>query len=174
MYALEEQAFCKTTHRVPLAQGPSDGNITSSHVLDKIKQDDNVPLKPKARIAPHGYEDMARTDLRSDWASCPSYGVQILLSIAPIRKWHLPRLDVKASFLQNGAGRVIFTLCRQKIVLTSKRAYGYCWPLYRTFSRQIQNMNFKQMLFSLFCPAKRCTQYLSWFIYFEIDMVSLS
>lgn len=56
-YVKEKESFKKTGCIVPRAQVDSSANIISSHVLYRIKIDNNKVLELKTRVASHGFED---------------------------------------------------------------------------------------------------------------------
>lgn len=101
-YNSGEEDFKKTVKTVPIDEVPKDANVISSHVIYKVKVNDDKSLKLKARIAPHGNEDSIKNELRSDCAMCPPLGVRIILSIATLFAWILTAIDVKTAFLQTG------------------------------------------------------------------------
>lgn len=102
-YGKEERAFSKTAGLVRLRQVPADANVISSHVLYKVKKDNDESLRLKARIPAHGIEDSTRNDLRSDCSMSAAHEVRIRLSTAVPRKWTLIKLDVESTILQTGA-----------------------------------------------------------------------
>lgn len=65
-YDAEETSFLNTVKIVPHSDVPSDANIVNSHVLYKVKNNDDGSLKLKARIAPHCNEDDLKDFLTSD------------------------------------------------------------------------------------------------------------
>lgn len=56
-YKDQEEEFCKHVLRIPVADIPADANVIRSHVIYKVKRNDNATLMLKAQIAPHGSED---------------------------------------------------------------------------------------------------------------------
>ena len=69
-----------------------------------MKQNDDESLKLKARIAPHGNDNL-KNILSKDCATCPTTGLRILDSIASLYNWKLYKADVKAAFLQTGEAK---------------------------------------------------------------------
>lgn len=104
-YKAEEETFLKTVRPVLKSKVPPSSNIINSHVLYKIKQNDDGSLKLKARIAPHGNEDTLKDLLTKDCTTCPPTGLRILESIASLFGWTLHKADVKAAFLQTGTAQ---------------------------------------------------------------------
>ena len=110
-YKAEEETFLKTVRPVTHDKIPAGSNVISSHVLYKVKQNDEGSLKLKARIAPHGNEDDLKDVLSKDCMPCPPTGIRILESLASLFGWPVYRADVKAAFLQTGDSPVYITLC---------------------------------------------------------------
>ena len=102
-YMHEEDSFTKTVKIVPRDKLPNGANVVNSHVLYKIKKNDDVSLKLKARIAPHGNEDNIKNDLSTDCTTCPPSGLRIVESVASLHGWKVHKADVKSAFLQTGA-----------------------------------------------------------------------
>ena len=104
-YNREEESFVKTVKIVSRDEVPPQANVIGSHVLYKLKLNDDGSLKLKARIAPHGNEDDLKDLLASDCSTCPPTGLRIVESIASLMKWRLYKADVKSAFLQTGPAR---------------------------------------------------------------------
>ena len=110
-YHEEEESFKRTVRVVARSTVPSNANVISSHVIYKIKVNDDESLKLKARIAPHGNEDSLKHEMRADCSMCAPMGIRLLISIATIYKWRLTKVDVKSAFLQTGAAeRQVFVI----------------------------------------------------------------
>lgn len=60
---------------------PPDAN-TISHVAYKFKLNDDLSLKLKARIAPHGNEDNDKDVMKTDCCMCFPLGIRVVLSIS--------------------------------------------------------------------------------------------
>ena len=131
-YRDEEATFLKTVSVVPRSEVPSDANVINSHVLYKLKDNDDGSLKLKARIAPHGNEDNLKDILASDCSTCPPSGLRILQSVATIKKWTIYKADAIAAFLQTGkAQRQVYvkppnesSMRRSHLWLLDTAAYG--------------------------------------------------
>lgn len=114
---LEEADSKKTAKMCPLSEMPHTANILSSHVIYKLKVDDDRSLKLEASIAAHGNEESARDLLRSDCSMCPPAGFRIVTSIATLMKWRLTKIDIKTAFLQSGkAERDVFVALNRKVL----------------------------------------------------------
>lgn len=125
-YEKEEGEFYKTIKVVPISELPTDANIVNSHVLYKVKHNDDQSLKLKARIAPHGNEDDIRNTLTKDCASCPPTGIRTVQSIATLKRWKLVLGDVKSAFLKTGeAERDVYVKPPQE----SKMRTSHVWLL---------------------------------------------
>jgi len=98
-YAIEQKKFTDTVKEIHAKSVPNNSNVITSHVIYKIKANDDGSLKMKARIAPHGNKDRDREDLKSDSATCPPTGIRVLLSIASLMKWPLAKIDFTSAFL---------------------------------------------------------------------------
>ena len=101
-YQLEEDSFIKTVKLVHVSDVPKDANIITSHVIYKVKSNDDGTYKMKARIAPHGNKDKEKEQLKTDSCPCPPTGIRMLLSLATIMKWPVAKIDFKSAFLQTG------------------------------------------------------------------------
>lgn len=107
-YALEyafkaQQSSSNMTVRLVAATDvPQTENLISSHVMDKILVNEDLNLKLKALISPHGNEDSLKLDLNSDCAMCFPIGIRTFLSNASLKGWRLSKHDVKTAFLQSG------------------------------------------------------------------------
>lgn len=130
-YTREEEKFKQTVKEVHVSAVPDNANIISSHVIYKIKKNDDGSYKMKARIAPHGNKDKERENLKSDSATCPPTGIRVLLSIASLLQWPLAKVDFTSAYLQTGpALRDVYVIppreCRNRsnywLLLTA--AYG--------------------------------------------------
>ena len=74
----------------------------NSHVIYKLKYNDDKTLALKARIAPHGNEDDEKEILTTDCQTCPPTGIRIILSVASLFGWKIKRADAKGAFLKTG------------------------------------------------------------------------
>lgn len=59
-YTVEEDSFLKTVESFQRKTVRTSANVISSYVVYKLKFDDNQALVLKARIVPHGNEDIQR------------------------------------------------------------------------------------------------------------------
>lgn len=59
-FYIEERDFKKTVQSIAINKIPKAPNIINSHVIYKIKHNDDKNLNLKARIVPHGNEDSMR------------------------------------------------------------------------------------------------------------------
>ena len=101
-YQKEKSKFMKTVREVSVDKVPKGSNVITSHVIYKVKANDDGKLKMKARIAPHGNKDKDRDLLKTDSAQCLPTGIRILISIAMIMKWLLAKINFFSAFLQTG------------------------------------------------------------------------
>lgn len=93
---------------------PHDTNIISSHIIYKVKLNDDSTLKLKARIASHGNEDSDKDLMRTDCCICSPIGIRFIFSSATYRSWPIIRIDVKTALLQSDPAS------RQVIVIPTK------------------------------------------------------
>jgi len=101
----EEELFTKNVRLVHVNDVPKNANIITSHVIYKVKINDDGSKKMKARIAPHGNKDKLRHTLKTDSAMCPPTGIRLLLSLTTIFKWPLAKIDFTSAFLQTGEAK---------------------------------------------------------------------
>lgn len=99
----EEDSFKQKVEFVSRSSLFSDATFIRSHVIYKVKVDDDSHLHTRSRIAPHGNEESVNDYLRTDHASCAPTWVRIVQSVCMIRKWALTQIDAKSSFFQTGS-----------------------------------------------------------------------
>eukprot|EP00737_Agarophyton_chilense_P004392 gb/GEZJ01005506.1/.p1 GENE.gb/GEZJ01005506.1/~~gb/GEZJ01005506.1/.p1 ORF type:complete len:142 (-),score=23.29 gb/GEZJ01005506.1/:1729-2154(-) len=104
-YKKKEESFKREVREVPVTKVPKEANIIKSHVFYKVKNCDDDSQVLKARIAPHGNKDKDKLNLKTDSATCPSFGIRMLLSVSVLCKWILANIDSKTAFLQTGDTR---------------------------------------------------------------------
>lgn len=110
-YQIEEENFLKTVKIVPISDVPDGANVIGSHVLYKVKKNDDESLKLKSRIAPHGNEDDLKEELTTDCAVISPLGLRIVQSIAALFGWPIDLGDVKTAFLKSGeAEREVYVI----------------------------------------------------------------
>lgn len=98
----EETPFKKTVTAVSLHDVPPNANSIGTHFIYKVKSVDNTVLSLKARITPHGNEDIIKGELGSDCEMCSHVLMRILSSTESLFGRPLHKLDVKAAFQQTG------------------------------------------------------------------------
>lgn len=99
----DERELKKTVQVIHKSALPSNDNVISSHTIYKVKIIDDQTLKMKAKIKPHGNDDIIKAELRSDCNMCSPSGLIIVLSVASLKGWRITKADVKAEFLHTGA-----------------------------------------------------------------------
>ena len=104
-YRDEVLKFLKTVREVPIHEVPKNSSTITSHVIYKVKENDDGSFKMKARIAPHGNKDKEKLMLKTDSSQCPPTGMGILLSIAAMMQWPLAKIDFTSAFLQTGEAK---------------------------------------------------------------------
>lgn len=83
---VEEEIFKKHVEVVPRSNISHDVSFIRSHVVYKVKLEDDGLFMMKARIAPHRNGDSIKEYLRTDCASCAPTEISIVLSVCTIRK----------------------------------------------------------------------------------------
>lgn len=81
---------------------PRDSNIITSHVVYKIKTDEEGRRKLKARIVPHGNHDNEKDCIRKDSSNAPLLVFRLLLSLVTFLGLRIGTADIKGAFLQSG------------------------------------------------------------------------
>ena len=104
-YHDEELKFLKTVREVPIHGAPKNSNIITSHVIYKVKENDEGSLKMKARIGLHGNKGKEKQMLKTNFSQCPPTGIRIFLSIAAMMQWPLAKIDFTRAFLQTGEAK---------------------------------------------------------------------
>ena len=69
-YQEEQQKFMKTVREVSVHKIPKDSNTITSHVIYKVRQNDDGSLKMNARVAPHGNKHKEKGNLKTDSSQC--------------------------------------------------------------------------------------------------------
>lgn len=102
VYGSEEEHLLQTVCSVRTSDGPVDSNVIDSHVIYKVKQDDEKVLAPKPSIAPHGTEDDMKGHLMNDFTTCVRTELRTLESIFSLKGWKDSRGDFKTASLKSG------------------------------------------------------------------------
>ena len=76
----------KTVREYSIDNVRENSNVIASHVIYKVKANDNESLKMKAPIVPHGNKCKDRFELKTDSVHGPPSGTHILIHIATIMK----------------------------------------------------------------------------------------
>lgn len=87
---------------VPDNNVPRDANVISSHVVYRIKTDEEGARMLKARIVPHGNHDDEKDDIRKDSSNAPLYIIRLLLSLVTFMGFRIGTADIKGAYLQSG------------------------------------------------------------------------
>lgn len=88
----------KNVKMVLISEVPKHANIVRSHVLYKVKINDDGSFIMKFKIAPHDNEDSEMDLLRTECAVCPPTGIGVLSLIAAIFKCTLIKPNSKRLF----------------------------------------------------------------------------
>jgi len=81
---------------------PRNANVISSHVVYKLKTDEDGSRKLKARIVPHGNHDDEKDDVRKDSSNAPLHVIRLLLSLVTFFDFRIATADITGAFLQSG------------------------------------------------------------------------
>lgn len=94
-YNAEEEHFLLTANVVSRSIFRTYATIIGSHVICKVKLNDDDSFTLKDRIATHGNEDSRKEVLQSDCSMCPPIGVRLELSSPSLRRWRIVKSHVK-------------------------------------------------------------------------------
>lgn len=105
-----EQAFNKehdsnwanAYEMVPEKSVPRNANTITSHVVYKVKTNEEGDRELKARIVPHGNRDTEKDCIRKDSATAQLCIIRLLLSIITVLGFRLGFADIKGAYLQSG------------------------------------------------------------------------
>lgn len=81
---------------------PRNSNIISSHVVYKVKTEEEGHHRLKARICPHGNRDHLKDDVRKDSATAQFHVIRLLLAIATTLHFLLGVIDISGAYMQSG------------------------------------------------------------------------
>lgn len=81
---------------------PRTGNVINSHVVYKLKTEEDGNRKMKARIVPHGNRDNEKDEIRKDSSNASLFVVRLLLSLVTFLQFRIGTADIKGAFLQSG------------------------------------------------------------------------
>lgn len=81
---------------------PRNANVISSHVVYKLKTEEDGKRKMKARIVPHGNHDDEKDDVRKDSSNASLSVVRLLLSLVTFLGFRIGTADIKGAYLQSG------------------------------------------------------------------------
>lgn len=81
---------------------PKGSNIISSHVVFKVKTNDDGSLRLKGRIVVHGNRDDDKDLVRSDSAAADMMIVRLVISLAAMLGFNLATADIKGAYMQSG------------------------------------------------------------------------
>lgn len=81
---------------------PQSANIISSHVVYKVKTEEDKSMRLKARICPHGNRDIEKEDIRKDSATAQFDVIRLMLTILTFLPFSIGLVDIKGAYLQSG------------------------------------------------------------------------
>lgn len=79
-----------------------DANVVRSHVVYKVKTNEDGERALKARICPHGNEDDDKDEVRKDSANAQLAVIRLMLSLVTFLGFHIKTADIKGAYLQSG------------------------------------------------------------------------
>ena len=85
-----------------IAEIPPGSNIVGSHVVYRIKKNEDGSYRFKARLVVHGNEDASKDDIRKDAATAHLTTIRLILSLAVCYGFQLGQIDIKAAYFQSG------------------------------------------------------------------------
>jgi len=103
--AVEEEltnAWKGAYEEVPENAVPRNANVICSHIVYKIKLEEENHKRLKARLCPHGNRDQERGRIRSDASNATFDITRLTLSIAAIALFSIGCVDIKGTYLQSG------------------------------------------------------------------------
>lgn len=81
---------------------PWNANVVTSHVVYKVKTDEERDRKLKARIVPHGNEEDDKDSVRKDSSNAQLSIVRLPLSLFTFLFFSIKTVDIKGAYLQSG------------------------------------------------------------------------
>lgn len=84
------------------ADVPKGANVIGSHIVDKVKVEENNRKRLKAHLCPHGNHDNEKDSIRKDSATAQFDVIRLLCSIAAFLRFRLGCLDIQGAYLQSG------------------------------------------------------------------------
>lgn len=103
--ALQEELssnWSDTHDEVDERQIKRDANVIPSHVVYKIKNEENDVKRMKARLCPNGNRDKLKKTVRKDSATAQFDVIRLILSLATIFTFRIGCIDIKGAYLQSG------------------------------------------------------------------------
>lgn len=84
LYLTEEEVFVKNVQPVLQKDVPNDANAVYSHVVHKVKRNNDGGMKLGRRIAPHAYKDNVKYILTKDCTVCLPTCLRVVESISSL------------------------------------------------------------------------------------------
>lgn len=94
-----DRCLSRIEHEHALRKG---ANVISSHVVFKVKTNDDGSLELKGRVVVHGNRDSEKDSVRSDRAAADMMIVRTVISLASILGFELATADIKGAYMQSG------------------------------------------------------------------------
>lgn len=127
-----EENWCKNIEHVEDTDVPRNSNIISSHVLYKVKVDEDDNKKMKARICPHGNRDLEKNNIRNDSTNAQFDMIRLLLFLSLMFSFRLGGLDVKGAYMKSGdITRLLYVRPPKELTNIYESMRGKLWRLLR-------------------------------------------
>lgn len=102
LQAENDNNWKKENKETPEGQVESNSNEKISHVIYKIKVNEDGTLKLKARICPRGNRDELKDEVRKDSATAQFNVIRLILEIATYLQMRIGILDISGPYMQIG------------------------------------------------------------------------
>ena len=112
---------------MPIDEVPKNSNVTTRHVIYKVKENDGGSFKMKVRIAPHCNKNKDSHDLKTDSSQFPRTDIHIAESIPTIKKWPVAKIKFSSVLLQTGdAKRYVYVTPSVNVkIITTTCSYSH-------------------------------------------------
>lgn len=102
MVADHDQNWVGSYEEISEADLPYRENVISSHVVFKVKNNEDGGLKLKGRIVVHGSRDTDRDLVRSDSAAAEMLIIRMVISLEAILNFYMATADIKGAYMESG------------------------------------------------------------------------
>ena len=81
---------------------PANANVITSHIVYKVKVDEDGSKSLKSKIVPHGNRDSEKDKIRKDSSTAQFDVIRILIAVARFIGMRLAMADIKGAYLHSG------------------------------------------------------------------------